>query len=82
MRWFQISLYGVSTVLFLSFVGWVATRVMHADSANYIMGRIMVYDLYAIGALLAYAAFVGVWHMWEKLTGRMEPGDATTTTKP
>jgi hypothetical protein len=42
----------------------------------------MIYDLYAIGAIMAYSAFVGGWHLWEKLTGRMEaerqdPGGGT-----
>ena len=72
MRWYFIWLYTVSGVLLLTFVGWVITRVIHADSANYVIGKIMVYDLYAIGVLLAYTAFVGGWHLWEKLTGRME----------
>ena len=72
MHWYRIWLYSVCSVLFLGFVGWVATRMMHADGANYVIGRIMVYDLYAIGVLLAYTAFVGGFHLWEKLTGRME----------
>lgn len=78
MRWFFGALYGVSAILFLSFVGWVVTRVFHLDAANYVIGRIMIYDLYAIGVVLAYCAFVGGWHLWERLTGRMEP----TSTKP
>lgn len=72
MKWFFTWLYTVSGVLFLSFIAWVITRVMHADAANHIVGQIMIYDLYAIGVLLAYVAFVGSWHLWEKLTGRME----------
>jgi hypothetical protein len=60
-------------VLFFGFVGWVVTRMMHWDGANYWMGRAIIWDLYAVGALLAYTAFVGGWHLWEKLTGRMEP---------
>ena len=73
MRWFFITFYTVAGILFLSFVAWVVTRVLHLDTANYVVGRIMVYDLYAIGVVLAYCAFVGGWHLWEKLTGRMEP---------
>jgi hypothetical protein len=46
--------------------------VVHADLANYVVGRIMIYDLYAIGVVVSYVAFVGAWHTWEKLTGRME----------
>ena len=49
-----------------------------SDTANYIIGRIMVYDLYAIAVFVSYVAFVGAWHLWEKLTGRMEPSDATS----
>lgn len=72
MRWF-FALFGtVTAVLFLSFVAWIATRVMHADAANFVVGQIMIYDLYAVGVILAYSAFVGGWHLWEKLTGRME----------
>ena len=73
MRWFFGALYGVSAILFVSFVGWVITRMFHWDAANYVIGRIMIYDLYAIGVVLAYCAFVGGWHLWERLTGRMEP---------
>lgn len=80
MRWFFAILYGVSAVLFLGFVGWVITRVLHLDQANYVIGQIIIYDLYAIGVVLAYCAFVGGWHLWEKLTGRMEP--AATSANP
>lgn len=72
MRWFFVLFGTVTAVLFLSFVAWIVTRVMHADTANYVVGRIMIYDLYAVAVILAYSAFVGGWHLWEKLTGRME----------
>lgn len=72
MRWFFTAFATVTAVLFLSFVAWIATRVMHADGANYVVGRVMIYDLYGIAVILAYSAFVGAWHLWEKLTGRME----------
>ena len=72
MRWFFVTFAVVTGVLFLSFVAWIATRVMHLDGANYVVGRIMIYDLYAIAVVLAYSAFVGGWHLWERLTGRME----------
>ena len=39
------------------------------------MGRIIVWDLYAVAVVVSYVAFVGSWHLWEKLTGRMEPRD-------
>jgi hypothetical protein len=72
MRWF-FALFGtVTAILFLSFIAWIVTRVLHADAANYVVGRIMIYDLYAIAVVLAYSAFVGGFHLWEKLTGRME----------
>jgi hypothetical protein len=35
----------------------------------------MIYDLCAVAVILAYSAFVGAWHLWEKLTGRMEAED-------
>jgi type VI protein secretion system component VasK len=73
MKWFFTIFYVVTAILFLSFIAWIVTRVLHADGANYVVGRIMIYDLYAIGVVLAYSAFVGGWHLWEKLTGRMEP---------
>jgi len=72
MRWFFVTFGVVTAVLFLSFVAWIVTRILHLDSANYVVGRIMIYDLYAIGVVAAYVAFVGAWHTWEKLTGRME----------
>ena len=72
MRWFFAILYGVTAILFLAFVAWIATRITHEDAANYIVSKILVYDLYAIGVVMLYVAFVGAWHTWERLTGRME----------
>jgi hypothetical protein len=72
MRWFFGTFAVVTAVLFLSFVAWIATRVLHADYANYVVGRVMIYDLYAVGVIVAYSGFVGGFHLWEKLTGRME----------
>lgn len=72
MRWFFGTFAVVTAVLFLSFIAWIATRVMHAEGANHVVGQIMIVDLCAIGVILAYSAFVGGWHLWEKLTGRME----------
>jgi hypothetical protein len=72
VRWFFITFYTVTTVLFICFVAWIVTRVSHADAANYVVSKIMVYDLYAIGVVVSYVAFVGAWHTWERLTGRME----------
>ena len=76
MHWFKTTVYAVSTILFMGFIGWVITRVMHLDAANHWMGRLIVWDLYAVGVLVAYTGFVGGFHLWEKLTGRMEPTDA------
>jgi len=73
MRWFFTILYGVSGILFASFTAWVITRMAHMEAANYWIGRVMIWDLYAIGVVVAYCAFVGGWHLWERLTGRMEP---------
>jgi hypothetical protein len=79
MRWFFVTFGAVTAILFLSFVAWIVTRILHLDAANYVVGRIMIYDLYAIGVIAAYVAFVGAWHTWEKLTGRMEAeGDGPT----
>jgi len=72
VRWFFAIFYSVTAILFLSFVAWIVTRVTHADAANYVVGWIMIYDLCAIGVVLCYVAFVGAWHTWERLTGRME----------
>jgi hypothetical protein len=72
MRWFFITFYTVTAILFLSFVAWIVTRTMHADEANYIVGKIRIYDLGAIAVVMCYVAFVGAWHTWERLTGRME----------
>ena len=72
MRWFFGTYAVVTAVLFLSFVAWIATRIMQANAANTVVSQIMIYDLCAIAVILAYSAFVGGWHLWEKLTGRME----------
>lgn len=72
MRWFFVTFYSVTAILFLCFVAWIATRVTHMDAANYVVSKLMVYDLYAIAVIMSYVAFVGAWHTWERLTGRME----------
>jgi hypothetical protein len=72
MKWFFGTFAVVTAILFLCFIAWIATRVMHADQANYVVGRIMIYDLYAVAVIVSYYAFVRGWHLWEKLTGRME----------
>ena len=80
MRWFFVTFYGVIAILFLCFVAWIVTRVMHLDAANYIVSKALIYDLYAIAVVVSYVAFVGAWHTWERLTGRMElerHGDST-----
>jgi hypothetical protein len=72
MKWF-FYLWGTTVaVLFLGFIAWIVTRTMHADGANYVVGRIIVYDLYALAVIMCYVAFVGSWHIWERVTGRME----------
>jgi len=72
LRWFFWIWATTVGVLFFGFVAWIATRTMHADSANYWVGRIMVWDLYALGVIMLYVFFVGGWHLWERFTGRME----------
>lgn len=72
MRWFFWVWGTAVTVLFLGFVAWIATRTMHADAANYWVGRVIVWDLYALGVIMLYVFFVGAWHIWERMTGRME----------
>ena len=72
MKWFFWT-WGTSVaVLFLGFIAWIATRTMHADGANYFVGKVIVYDLYALAVIMCYVGFVGGWHIWERLTGRME----------
>jgi hypothetical protein len=80
MHWFKNLFYLVGSVLFLGFVAWIATRILHLEQANYIAGKVIIYDLYATGVLLGYSAFVGGFHLWEKLTGRMEPTAPETGT--
>jgi hypothetical protein len=76
MRWF-FTLFGtVVGVLFVCFVAWITTRVLHWDGVNMWVGRVMIWDLYAIAVVMSYVAFVGGWHLWERLTGRMELGYA------
>lgn len=81
MKWFFGTFAAVTAILFLCFIAWIATRVMHADQANYVVGRIMIYDLYAVAVIVSYSAFVGGWHLWEKLTGRMEAERINDETK-
>ncbi|GAC1351489.1 MAG: hypothetical protein NVSMB1_05010 [Polyangiales bacterium] len=72
IKWF-FAIWGSSVgVLFLGFVAWIATRTMHLDAANYYVGKVIVYDLYALALIMCYVAFVGGFHIWERLTGRME----------
>jgi apolipoprotein N-acyltransferase len=78
MHWFKSAFYLVGSVLFLAFVAWIATRILQLHQANHIASQVIVYDLYAVGVLLAYSAFVGGFHLWEKLTGRMEPTQMTS----
>ena len=82
MKWFFGTFAVVTAILFLSFIAWLATRIMHADQANYVVGEIMIWDLRAVGVIVAYSAFVGGWHLWEKLTGRMEAEKAADEPKP
>src|SRR4051812_47405244 len=72
MKWFFWTWGSAVAVLFLGFIAWIATRTMHADGANYFVGKVIVYDLYALAVIMCYVAFVGGWHIWERLTGRME----------
>jgi hypothetical protein len=72
MRWFFGTFAVVTAVLFLSFVAWIVTRIMGAEAANYYVGQIMIYDLCGVAVIVAYSGFVGAFHLWEKLTGRME----------
>ena len=72
MRWFFGTFAVVTAVLFLSFIAWIATRITGAEAANYYVGQVMIYDLCAVAVILAYSGFVGAFHLWEKLTGRME----------
>lgn len=77
MRWFFGTFAVVTAVLFLSFVAWIITRITGAEAANYYVGQVMVYDLCAVAVILAYSGFVGAFHLWEKLTGRMESDGGT-----
>ena len=72
MKWFFWIWGSTVAVLFLGFIAWIATRTMHADGANYWVGRLIIWDLYALAVIMCYVAFVGGFHIWERLTGRME----------
>lgn len=71
MKWFFAIWGGTVAILVIAFVGFVASRDASPE-LNQIFARVMLYDLYAIGVVMAYVAFVGAWHIWERLTGRME----------
>ncbi|MCC7538429.1 MAG: hypothetical protein IT379_19550 [Deltaproteobacteria bacterium] len=71
MKWFFAIWGGTVAILVLAFIGFVATRDSSPE-LNQVFAKVMLYDLYAIGVVMAYVAFVGAWHIWERLTGRME----------
>ena len=75
MRWLQIAIYTVGMVMLTAAGGWVATRIAGQSDANVLCGRVLLWDLYAATVLLGYAALVGAWHVFERLTGRMENDD-------
>ena len=80
MKWFFGTFATVTAILFLSFIAWIATRVMHADQANYVVGRIMIYDLYAVAVIVSYSAFVGGRHLGENRTGPLEAEKTSEST--
>lgn len=59
-------------VLTVAFIGWIVARVNDAPAVVEVCGRIILWDLWVILGLGAYVAFVGAWHLWERITGRME----------
>ncbi len=59
-------------VLLVCFVGWIAARAGGDFALAQSFGRVMLYDFVALGVVGGYVAFVGAWHVWERLTGRME----------
>lgn len=61
MRWFLGIFATASAVLGLSFIAWIVTRAMLAESANRLVGHIMITDLCALALMLAYSAFAGTW---------------------
>lgn len=61
MRWFFGIFATASAVLCLSFIAWFVTRAMLAESANRLVGYIMITDLCALALMLAYSAFAETW---------------------
>jgi len=59
-------------VLTGAFIGWVVARVNDAPAVVEVCGRIILWDIYVMLGLGAYDAFVGAWHLWERITGKME----------
>ena len=59
-------------VLSVAFVVWIVARVNDMQWLVEVCGRIILYDLYVILALGGYVAFVGAWHFYERITGKME----------
>jgi hypothetical protein len=59
-------------VLVVGFIGWIVARVHGSLDVGLVFGKILLYDMYVILGLGAYVAFVGAWHTWERITGRME----------
>jgi hypothetical protein len=61
MRCFFCIFAMASAVLCLSFIAWIVTRAMLAETANRLVGHVMVADLCAVALMLAYSAFAGTW---------------------
>jgi hypothetical protein len=59
-------------VLTAAFIGWIVARVNDAPAVVEVCGRIILWDIWVMLALGAYVAFVGAWHLWERITGKME----------
>jgi len=75
MRWLQITLYAIGGLMLAATTGWLVTRLADLPRANLACGRLLLWDLYAASALLGYFGVVGTWHLWERLSGRMQERD-------
>ena len=70
VRWFFSLLWVIAILFYASSRG--SRRASPTPTRPTTWSAVAIYDLCAIGVVMVYVAFVGAWHTWERLTGRME----------
>ncbi|MBI3073953.1 MAG: hypothetical protein HYY84_17740 [Deltaproteobacteria bacterium] len=65
--WAAIVVCAFVLVAALSSLGWVVARLTHAPSLLGIFADVFTYSMYVVGAALASAMAVGIWHLVDAL---------------